>query len=74
MRKIVFVTLWTSISFIASSQGPGLSLDDNEFMIEKKVVAKVKDVKLGGFKGREMRLLGPNDEFLLALPVKTLTD
>ena len=73
MRKIVFVILWTSISFIASSQGPGLSLDDNEFMIEKKVVAKVKDVKLGGFKGREMRLLGPNDEFLLALPVKTLT-
>ena len=73
MRKIIFATLWTSISFIARSQGPGLSLDDNEFMIEKKVVAKVKDVKLGGFQGREMRLLGANDEVLLAMPGKTLT-
>ena len=73
MRKIVFTALWTSISFIARSQGPGLSVDDNEFMIEKKVVAKVKDVKLGAFQGREMRLLGPNDEFLLALPTKSLT-
>ena len=73
MRKIIFATLWTSISFIARSQGPGLSLDDNEFMIEKKVIAKVKDVKLGGFQGREMRLLGPNDEILLAMPGKTLT-
>jgi|GEM_PF-3650467 len=73
MKRFMYVCLLAGISSTAVAQNPSFAVDDNEFKVDKKVVAKVKSVKLGGFQGREMRLLGANDEMLLGIPVQTLT-
>lgn len=72
LKKLITLSLLTIIAFHTQAQS-SLTQNRSEFLVDKKVVAKVKDVKLGSFKGREMRLLGPNDEFLLGLPVNTFT-
>jgi hypothetical protein len=51
-----------------------LIVDDEEFKVGKEVVAEVKDVKQGGFLGREKRLVNKKGETLLTLPSRTITD
>lgn len=73
LKNLITLVLLTIIVLTTQAQSSSLTVNRNEFLVDKKVVAKVKDVKLGSFQGREMRLLGTNDEVLLGIPVKTLT-
>ena len=73
LKKLICLLFLTAIIFETQAQSSSLTVNRHEFLVDKKVVAKIKDVKLGSFQGREMRLLGANDEFLLGIPVKTLT-
>lgn len=60
------------IALTAAAQADALKLDDNEFLAGKKMVAEVKDVKLG-FMKRQVQLLNDKKEVLLALPTSTIT-
>ena len=73
MKKLLCISFLLLLAVFVNAQGPALTIDDNEFLVNKKVVAKVENVKLGGFKGREMRLLGPNNEVLLVFDLKSIT-
>ena len=72
MRKLIYSTLFTCFAISANALSPGLTVDDNEFKVDKQIVAKVKTAKVEGF-GKELSLLDANDAVLLVLPVKTIT-
>lgn len=73
MRKQTILLLLSIIAaFPLIAQTDELKLDDNEFLVGKKMVAEVKDGKLG-FMKRQTQLLSAQKQVLLALPTSTIT-
>ena len=73
MKQIFAFIAFAILTFQSFAQENALKLDDNEFLVGKTVVAKVKEVKLGFLQGREARLFNAKDEVLLHLPTRTKT-
>lgn len=74
MNKAILSCLLLIGSSNLMAQDATLVLDDEEFKVGKEVVAEVKDVKQGGFLGREKRLVDKKGETLLTLPSRTITE
>ena len=73
MKLTVNLFLIFCISLSCLGQEKQLIVDDNEFLIGKTSIAKVKEVKLGFLQGREARLFNSKEEVLLNLPTRTKT-
>ncbi len=71
MSKFFLVSFLMILSINCVAQTGGLIVEDNEFTVDKKVVAKVKNVKQGFLLGRQIRLLGASEEILVTVDTKT---
>ena len=73
MKLTLNLILIFCISLSCLAQEKQLIVDDNEFLVGKTTVAKVKEVKLGFLQGREAQLFNSKNELLLKLPTRTKT-
>ena len=70
-KQLTLLSLFFLTAFVAVAQTDELKLDDNEFLIGKKMVAEVKDIKLG-FMKKQVQLLNAQKEVLVSLPTNSI--
>lgn len=71
MKKVCFILILLFSLSNGYGQTEGLSVKGEEFLYANQVVAKVKNMKTGFFKGRRMSLLNIKDEVLISVEMRS---
>lgn len=74
MKKLSLIPIFAMLVINSIAQTNDITLDDEEFLVNKKVVAKVKNVKLGFLQGKEIQLQNESNAILATVNIKSVVN